>query len=246
MPLSTEKFCDLANTFSNFKERLGCSLTEELFSSKTIAHSFHGISHITRVMFWVHILCYLTDTPWETEKAAQYAAFIHDPCRKDNRMEEEEHGLEAANKYENFLRRKISDSVLRSRCRNAVIYHCRDDSECPDKDLIWEILKDADSLDRGRFGHPQGLSGIRKKSEGCDVNYFRLDIFKNHPKLKEYLTWSAYWLASITHYTKWSENTFIDLKKEIVRSLEALLRYDILEQDEHQVANMMLGHLEDM
>ena len=132
MPLSTEKFCDLVNTFSNFKERLGCSLTDELFSSKTIAHSFHGISHITR---------------------------------------------------------------------------------------------------------------IRKKSKGCDVNYFRLDIFKNHPKLKEYLTWSAYWLASITHYTKWSENTFVDLKKEIVRSLKALLRNDILDQDKRQMVNKMLRRL---
>jgi len=125
-------------------------------------------------------------------------------------------------------------------CLSAVIYHCKEDSECPDKDLVWKILKDADSLDRGRFGHPQGLSGIKKKSKGCDVNYLRLDIFKNHPKLKEYMTWSAYWLASITHYTKWSENTFRDLKKEIVRSLEALLRNDILYQDKRQMVNKMV------
>jgi hypothetical protein len=214
MPLSTEKFCNLVNTFSNFEERLGCSLTDELFRSKTIAHGFHGISHITRVMFWVHILCYLTDTSWETEKVIQYAAFIHDLCRRDNRMEEEEHGFDAANKYEDFLRQRIPDTLMRS-CMNAAIYHCKDDSECPDKDFVWKILKDADSLDRGRFGHPQGLSGIKKESKGCDVNYLRLDIFKNHPKLEEYLTWSAYWLAYITHYTKWSENTFVDLKKEI-------------------------------
>lgn len=244
MPLSTEKFCDLVNTFSNFKERLGCSLTDELFSSKTIAHSFHGISHITRVLFWVHILCYLTDIRWQTEKVIQYAAFIHDLCRKDNRMGEEEHGFDAANKYEDFLRQRIPDTLMRS-CMNAVIYHCKDDSECPDKDLVWKLLKDADSLDRGRFGHPQGLSDIRKKSKGCDVNYLRLDIFKNHPKLEEYLTWSAYWLAYITRYTKWSENTFMDLKKEIVRSLEAILRNDILDQGKRQVANKMLGHLGD-
>jgi hypothetical protein len=245
VPLSAEKFCELINTFSNFKELLGCSLTEEYFINKNIARSFHGIGHITRVMFCVHILCYLTDTSWEAEKAAQYATFIHDLCRRDNRMDEEEHGFEAANKYEDFLRQKqISDSLLHS-CMNAVAYHCKDDSECPDTDLVWKILKDADSLDRGRFGHPQGLSGIRKKSKGCDVNYLRLDIFRNSPELAGELAWLAYRVASITRtrYTKWSENTFIDLKKEIVRSLEALLRYDILEQSERQVANKMLGHL---
>ena len=240
MPLSAEKFCDLVNTFSNFKERLSCSLTDEYFISKNIAHSFHGISHITRVMFWVHILCYLTDTLWETEKAAQYAAFIHDLCREDHRRDEEEHGFSAVRKYGDFLRhRQITDSFMHS-CLNAVTYHCKDDSECPDKDFVWKLLKDADSLDRGRFGHPQGLSDIRKKSKGCDVNYLRLDIFQNSPELAKELAWLAYWFASITHHTKWSENTFVDLKKEIVRSLEALLRNAILYQDKRQMVNKMV------
>jgi hypothetical protein len=160
--LSLEKLSELINTFSDFSEQLGCNLTDKYFISKNVAHSYHGISHITRVMFWVHILCYLTDTRWQTEKVAQYAAFIHDLCRKDNRMEEEEHGFEAANKYEDFLRQKqIPDRFLHS-CMNAVTYHCKDDSESHNKDLLWKILKDADSLDRGRFGHPQGLSPHRK------------------------------------------------------------------------------------
>lgn len=245
VPLSLEKLSELINTFSNFSEQLGCNLTDKYFISKNVAHSYHGISHITRVMFWVHILCYLTDTRWQTEKVAQYAAFIHDLCRKDNRMEEEEHGFEAANMYEDFLRQKqIPDSLLYS-CMNAVNYHCKEDSKSPNKDLLWELLKDADSLDRGRFGHPQGLSGIRKKSKGCDISYLRLDIFKNNPKLKEYLAWSAYWLAAITNHTKWSKNTFMDLKNEIVKSLKASVRNDILDQDKRQIANKMLRHLSD-
>ena len=243
MPLSTEKICNLVNTFSNFKEQLGCSLTDKYFISKNIAHSFHGISHITRVMFWVHILCYLTDTRWQTEKVAQYAAFIHDLCRKDHRMGEEEHGFAAANMCKDFLRQKrIPDSLLHS-CINAVTYHCKDDSECPDKDLLWKLLKDADSLDRGRFGHPQGLRDIRKKSKGCDVNYLRSDIFRDSPQLARELAWLAYRLASITHHTKWSENTFRDIKYEIVKSLKASLRYNTLNQYEHKIANKMLRQL---
>jgi len=243
IPLSIKKFCELVNTFSNFKEQLGCRLTDKYFISKNIAHSFHGISHITRVMFWVHVLCFLSNTNQQTEKVAQYAAFIHDLCRKDNRMGEEEHGFAAANMCKDFLRQKqIPDSLLHS-CMNAVTYHCKDDSECPDKDLVWEILKDADSLDRGRFGHPQGLSSIRKKSEGCDVNYLRLDIFRDSPQLARELAWLAYRLASITHHTKWSENTFRDIKYEIVKSLKASLRYNTLNQYEHKIANKMLKHL---
>jgi hypothetical protein len=241
IPLSVEKFYELINSFSNFGELLGCNLTENHFINRDIAHGFHGISHITRVMFWVQILCYLTNTPWETEKAIQYAAFIHDLCRRDHRKEE--HGSDAARRYEDFLRQKIPKSRLRSSCMNAVIYHCKDDSECPDKDLVWKILKDADSLDRGRFGHPQGLSGIRKKSKGCDVNYLRLDILRNSPELASELAWLAYRVASITQYTKWSENTFMDLKKEVVRSLEAILRYGNLDQGECQVAKKILRNL---
>ena len=245
IPLSVDKFCELINTFSNFKERLGCTLTEGYFINKNIAHSFHGISHITRVMFWVHILCYLTDTPWETEKAAQYAAFIHDLCRRDHRMEEEGHGLDAERQYEDFLRQRIPDTLMRSRCKNAVIYHCKEDSECPDKDLVWKILKDADSLNRGRFGHPlQWRSGIIRESRGCDIEYLRLEIFRSSPDLARELAWLAYRVASITHHTKWLENTFVDLKKEVVRSLDALLRNDILDQGKRQVANKMLGHLD--
>jgi hypothetical protein len=235
-PLSMEKFYELINTFSNFGERLGCNLTENYFINRDIAHSFHGISHITRVMFWVHILCYLTNTPWETEKAIQYAAFIHDLSRRDHRMEEGEHGSDAARRYEDFLRQKIPNSRLRSSCMNAVIYHCKDDSEYPDKDLVWKILKDADSLDRGRFGRPpQGYNGIRRESRGCDIDYLRLDIFRDSQDLAKELAWLAYRVAYyITRYTKWSENTFTDLKKEVVRSLEAILRYDILNEDQRQ------------
>ncbi|MEA2074706.1 MAG: hypothetical protein U9O85_03080 [Euryarchaeota archaeon] len=243
-PLSVERICELINTFSNFKEQLGCSLTDKYFISKNIAHRFHGISHITRVMFWVHVLCFLSNTDQQTEKVAQYAAFIHDFCRKDHRMEEEEHGFAAANMYKDFLRQKqIPDSLLHS-CINAVTYHCKDDSECPDKDLVWEILKDADSLDRGRFGPPlQGRSGIRKESKGCDIEYLRLNVFRDSPQLARELAWLAYRLASITDYTKWSGNTFKDLKNEILRSLKASLRNDRLDQDKRQIANKMLRHL---
>jgi len=64
-------------------------------------------------------------------------------------MEEEEHGSSAVKEYGDFLRKKIPENLLQS-CKNAVIYHCKDDGGCPDKNnRLWKMLKDADALDRG-------------------------------------------------------------------------------------------------
>lgn len=48
------------------------------------------------------------------------------------------------------------------------------------------------------------------------------------PLLKEQLAWSAYWLASITRNTNWSEDSFKDIKKTIICGLKACLRNNIL------------------
>ncbi|MDP3104087.1 MAG: HD domain-containing protein [Candidatus Methanoperedens sp.] len=242
--LSIEKFCELINTFSCFGEQLGSSLGKEYFKTNYMAHSYHGIGHVTRVMFWIHILCYLSRIEQRIEKAIQYAAFIHDLRRESNR-EDKEHGKKAAMEYEDFLKIKIPDVGLLKSSMNAVIYHCKDDSECPNKDLVWKVLKDADSLDRGRFGHPKGLNYIRKVSKGCDVKNLRLDIFRESPKLGEELSWLAYRIASITdkEKTMWSHDPYMDLKKVIMVSLKASLRNGILNKNETEIADEMLIHL---
>jgi len=240
--LHVDDFCELINTFSKLGEQLDCSLTEDFFECKDMAHSKHGIGHVTRVMFWVHTLCFLSHTNQKIEEAILYAAFIHDLCRKDNRLEEE-HGFDAAKKYEDFLRQKqIPDNLIHG-CMNAVIYHCKDDNECSDKDLIWKALKDADSLDRGRFGPPIGYRTKRQDSKGCKINSLRLDILRDSPLLTEKLAWMAFWLASITSFTGWKRDTFMDFKNEIVVSLKASLRNDILNIEEHQIADKMLRYL---
>ncbi len=230
--LSIKGICKAINSFSEFKEKLRCSLTDKDFIyNKNMAYSQHGIRHITSVMFWVHILCYLTDTSWETEKSTQYAAFIHDLCREDNRKEEEEHGPSAVKEYEDFLRKKIPKNLLQS-CKNAISYHCKDDSECSDKDLVWKLLKDADALDRGRFGSPNA-------SKGCNIQVLRLDIFRNQ-ELAKRCAWLACSLAHITRYTKWSENTFMDFKNDILRGLKAVRKNDILDPEYKEIADEML------
>jgi len=238
--LPIERFCDLINTFANFSQFLGYTLTSEWFKHEYIAYSVHGIGHVTRVMFWVQILSYLVKANSLTGITAQYAAFIHDLCR-ENQQEDHQHGVEAVRKFSNFLRQTQIPEHLMDSCINAVIYHCKDDNECINKDLIWQLLKDADALDRGRFGNPQGISSIRKRSRGCNINFLRIDVLS--PPLKEQLAWSAYWLASMTRNTNWSEDSFKDIKQTIIYGLKASLRNKILSYSESQIADKMLKNL---
>lgn len=239
--ISTEKFCDLINTFSDFSKKLGCTLTEEHFETRYMANSYHGIGHTIRVMFWVHVLCYLSHISLPVEEATQYAAFIHDLCRESNNKDVE-HGLKAALKYKYFLEEHVQQNHI-ANCKIAVVYHCKDDTEFHNNSLVWELLKDADSLDKGRFGHPQGLENTRKKSNGCDVNYLRLSIFKDSTKLKEKLGWMAHWLARITHHTVWDVDPFTDFKNEVKTSLEACLRNNILEPNEQIIIKEIVDNI---
>ncbi|OQX22617.1 MAG: hypothetical protein BWK75_00325 [Candidatus Altiarchaeales archaeon A3] len=237
-----ENFCELINTFSKFKEYLGCTLTEEyFFKNKNIAHSIHGIGHTTRVMFWAHVLCFLFDIDKQKEKSVLYAAFIHDLGRKSNDSNEEQ-GSDSVKKYENFLREKIPHDYIES-CKNAVIYSCKKDSRCPEeyKDDMWKILKYADVLDRGLSDSHKGIYSNQKiLSEGCDVDSLML----SYPQeLKEKIAWLAYYVVSITHYTKWSDDSFMDFKKEIIKSLKAISGNNILSPDEKETADKMLGYL---
>jgi hypothetical protein len=125
-------------------------------------------------------------------------------------------------------------------CKNAIIYHCKNDDECSNKDIIWQLLKDADALDRGRFGHPQGTSNIKKSSKGCNIKFFRLTI---SAEFKEKLAWSAYWLASITRNTNWTDNSFKDIKQTVSCGLQACLRNGILNHSESQTADKMINLL---
>lgn len=237
--LSIETFCDLINTFADSGQALGCTLTAEWFKHEYIAYSLHGIGHVTRVMFWVHILCSVIDADDSIEITAQYAAFIHDFCR-ENQQEDHQHGTEAATEFHNFLRQTHIPEHLMDSCMNAVMYHCKDDNDCRNKDLVWQLLKDADALDRGRFGHPQGVGNIRKESRGCHVKFLRTPISSS---LKEQLAWSAYWLASMTRNTNWADDSFQDMRKAIINGLKASLRNEILNQVEKQTAERMLSVL---
>ncbi len=206
-----KKLINILSEFKNICNHLDFFLTSDKFSSESMVYSQHGISHITRVLFWVNILNYLNNNlNNEISNITNYAALIHD-LGKENNKENEKHGNNSAKMHSDCLTKKIVNKEYLERCINAIKYHSIDDSECPPEiqnDIIWKTLKDADALDRGRFGKPN-------TKDGCKEKYFRLDILKNNTVLSNKLVWSAYGLARITQYTFWNKDTCVDLINEI-------------------------------
>ena len=161
-------------------------------------------------------LCSLND---DEIIACIVAAMIHDHCRTNNRNNDEKHGDLAVNKYFEKLR-KIFSKEHYYLCIHAVKYHCMDDNKCPNKhhSIVWEILKDADALDRGRFDKPD-------KPKGCNTNIIRLKFLRDNPKFMEAIADLAYWIAQTTRHTNWTERPYRDLWNEIVISVFTYHKY---------------------
>lgn len=159
---------DLISGFEQLEKTLKLKLSKELFLSHMI-DSYHGIAHTTRVLFGAFLLVNNMDVLHEEEKeAVYYAAIIHDLGKTSDR-EGPTHGESSAFLYTDKISEYISDTSLSVKTLEAIKYHSVDDWSCPIEvrnNKIWEILKDADALDRSRFN--------RK----CDRSYLRLDIFK--------------------------------------------------------------------
>ena len=88
----------------------------------------------------------------------------------------------------------IDSSSLANRILQSVQYHSVADKDCPSSiqnDIIWKVLKDADALDRSRFG------------KGCDKSFLRLDLY-NTPIGQNIIELTTY-LPSWTQNTDWSK-----------------------------------------
>jgi hypothetical protein len=90
----------------------------------------------------------------------------------------------------------------RDACANAIRMHAVSDEECPtnQRSPLWEILKDADGVERGRFRPPD-------QEFGCDTRMLRLSYLA--PTLiaiaRQRFPWLAYLLAGITKHCQWDE-----------------------------------------
>jgi hypothetical protein len=159
---------EILDGFLDLQNHLHLKLSKELFYPNMV-NSFHGIAHTIRVLFGSYLILVFSkqNFPNEIKKAIYYAAIMHD-LGKTNDREGSEHGAKSAELY----KEKIKDYLtpyFQLVVLKAIKYHSIEDDLCPTDvktNFIWKILKDADTLDRGRF-HSK-----------CDKSYLRLDIFK--------------------------------------------------------------------
>jgi hypothetical protein len=189
----------------------------------------HGMEHILRVMFWVLALGEygLRQNMIQDEKlisTALYAAFFHDAAREDDGINTD-HGAKAAKQFYEGIQGNFFDNDLLTRCLMAMAVHCEDE-EPQDDDIVWRLLKDADALDRGRFGVPK-IIGYQpewsKNSSGCDQKFLRLPFLTNGSSSRDFL-WSARRLSVATRFLEWTNAPTKDFVGHMIKIVEILVQ----------------------
>ena len=205
-----------------------------------MAYSFHGKMHTVRVMFWSMLLWYLTSQDKDFLRPLIYSAYIHDFGRIDNNPHDYNHGYRSFKKYYGYLKRsKISKNDI-NLIAQAVNYHSKTDEYCKDMNEIDMLLKDADALDRGRFGKPNSNSG-------CKINFLRTPIFKND-KISELLPLNAHALYALADqqgiYTGEKYSPYKTFEKHIINSLYAIIQNeDIFTPEQLEKAKLMREYI---
>lgn len=207
------------NEYDELVERWQLRLSVEQFETPEIgSHITHGVPHVARVMFWAYHLAsrhqgsiaprarrdeFIADCVW--------AAQIHDLCRQ-HEGEDPLHGERAARRFQQGTNRLCGGDEARARLiEEAVAFHCRDDFLCGNPtNPVFQVLKDADALDRGRFARPcsgvsiagDGCAEDNCSHEGCAHRTLRLGPSHPHPERAK-LAWAARSLAFGTKFAPW-------------------------------------------
>lgn len=214
--------------------------TAALFSSPELAYGQHGVGHAARVMFWSGFLAssIYSDGTSDSVRACVAAALIHDVCRTHH-LEDEIHGDAAAMKHGCLVARIVSDNRVIDSCLNAVRMHCRPDSLCAaeKQDSIWQIMKDADALDRGRFSPPN-------RERGCSQKMLRVPELKPAKDQYARVPWLAYWLANMTRHSMWGERPCRRLVRDMYFGIKELVGRNLISGSDLTLAKELLAELE--
>ena len=93
-------------------------------------------------------------------------------------------------------------------------YHCIPDDRCPALDLAAQIVKDADALDRGRFGRPGDPTG-------CNPALLRTPLLREQDP-DRYIAWMAYWAARATRFAPFDSTPCTDFSNSLCTAINAL------------------------
>jgi hypothetical protein len=220
----------------NLETEIGMKLAYSFKNSQIARGSMHGIGHTIRVMFWILFLVSVTNSRKQCfsdkeETTALYAGFFHDLYRDNNEVEPT-HGNIASSYYSKVVH-KLLPGDFAIRCLNAISVHSlTDDPKEPD--VVWQLLKDADALDRGRFGFPRTLNG-------CNPNKLRLSILRTDIGLCETICWSAFSLSKITRSVNWGQNACAEFVNAIIASLTAVFRYELLDSNQINIVSKIIA-----
>jgi hypothetical protein len=190
------------------------SPTRNRFLKSELADGHHGSLHAARVMFWSAFILqhYPEGQKNELLPAVLVAASLHDTCRKDGE-DDETHGDLAVKAHKDEIAKFLADAQRLQQCLNAIKFHCIPDDRCPNE-LALQILKDADALDRGRFGAPNCEGG-------CNTKLFRTELLKSQDNYKN-IAWMAYWAAVITRYSSFGETPCSDFSNALCNAIKSL------------------------
>lgn len=199
---------DAVDKFEEEMASISLQLGKGLFYSHMV-DSHHGIAHTTRVLFSTFLIVkFLPNLTKEEQYACYLAAIIHDLGKTSDR-EGKIHGYNSMKLYKDKIEIFVSDNRLRKRILDAIQYHSIDDKETPigiRQDVIWQILKDSDALDRSRFG-----------GRGCDKSFLRLPLFKE--KIGQEILCLTQYLPSWTQNIVWN-NPCRELSQIINRNIK--------------------------
>ena len=232
----SDSLIDSLQRLKNVEDEIGLTLIENYQNQDVALGQTHGIGHTIRVMFWVLFLSsrlFLDNPNAITEDevtASLYAAFIHDLCRQNNQIDNY-HGSSAAEKYSPHLECYQTKPTL-DRCLFAVKVHSMpQDPKLPD--VIWYLLKDADAIDRSRFGRPEIENGCQKK-------YLRLKCLRKDPIFTNSILWTSYFFSRMTNYINWKEYSCSDFVVTMLGSLQATANSPITPPDHKELANKIV------
>jgi hypothetical protein len=188
------------------------SPSRERYLHTELADDHHGSMHAARVMFWSAFLAQHLDEPIKQVilPVVLVAASMHDTHRESD---DETHGQLAVEAHRAKIARVLGEPHLAS-CLNAIQYHCIPDDRCSNPDSALRILKDADALDRGRFGAPN-------KPGGCDTKFFRTDVLRLNDAYGN-IAWMAYWAAQSTRYSPVGARPCADFRRSLCDAVNSL------------------------
>ena len=145
-------------------------VTREMFEHVNEPGSIHGIGHVNRVIFLSLVLCKAHGFGEDIARLCYSAAALHDLSRKHDGLCAV-HGADAVNYFDKQKHGKIrfaqciksyDEEML---VMEASIYHCVDDHRIPTsaktQNKVLAVLKDADALDRCRFGDIVNIDMLR-------------------------------------------------------------------------------------